>query len=168
MKLLHKLYTLCGLLSGLFLMLICLLVISQVVARQLGGMVPSADEFAAYAMAASGFLALPYALQRGAHIRVELMYRLLSTRGRFVAEVLSNLVGLGISIYLAWYCALFVIESYEFKEVSTGLLPIPMWIPQLPMLLGTSVLAVAMAERLFVVCRGQRFESPDAGTALSE
>lgn len=168
MKLLHKLYTLCGLLSGLFLVLICLLVIAQIVARQVGGMVPSADEFAAYAMAASGFLALPYALQRGAHIRVELLYRLLTARGRFFAEVLSNLVGLGISVYLAWYCSLFVIESYQFKEVSTGLLSIPMWIPQLPMLLGTSVLVVAMTERLVVVCRGQRFESQDAGTAMSE
>ena len=43
MKLLHKLYTLCGLLSGLFLVLICLLVIAQILARQFGGMVPSAS-----------------------------------------------------------------------------------------------------------------------------
>jgi TRAP-type C4-dicarboxylate transport system permease small subunit len=168
MKLLHKLYTLCGLLSGLFLVLICLLVIAQIVARQVGSMVPSADEFAAYAMAASGFLALPYALQRGAHIRVELLYRLLTPRGRYFAEVLSNVVGLGISAYLAWYCSLFVIESYQFNEVSTGLLPIPMWIPQLPMLLGTLVLVVAMTERLIVVWRKQRFENPDACGAMSE
>ena len=165
---LHKLYTLSGWLSGVFLVLICLLVVAQIVARQFGGMVPSADEFAAYAMAASGFLALPYALQRGAHIRVELLYRLLPVRGRFFADVLSTSIGLAIAAYLAWYCALFVIESYQFNEVSSGLLPIPMWLPQLPMLLGTLVLVIAMAERLLLVCQGRRFEVVDGGVTLSE
>lgn len=165
---LHKLYTLSGWLSGVFLVLICLLVVAQIVARQLGTMVPSADEFAAYAMAASGFLALPYALQRGAHIRVELLYRLLPSRARRAADVLSTLVGLLIALYLAWYCALFVLESYEFNEVSSGLLPIPMWLPQLPMVFGTLVLAVAMAERLWLACRGERFEVADASGVMSE
>lgn len=165
---LHKLYTLSGWLSGVFLVLICLLVVAQILARQLGTMVPAADEFAAYAMAASGFLALPYALQRGAHIRVELMLRLLPQGARRAADVLATLVGLGIAAYLAWYCALFVMESYEFKEVSSGLLPIPMWLPQLPMLLGTLILAIAMAERLVLVCLGRRFEVADAGGVMSE
>jgi len=165
---LHKLYTLSGWLSGVFLVLICLLVVAQIVARQLGTMVPAADEFAAYAMAASGFLALPYALQRGAHIRVVLMLRLLPPGGRRAADVLATLIGLGIAAYLAWYCTLFVLESYEFKEVSSGLLPIPMWLPQLPMLLGTLILVVAMAERLVLTCLGRRFESAEADTAMSE
>ncbi len=63
---------------------------------------------------------------------------------------------------------MFVLESYEFKEVSSGLLPIPMWLPQLPMLLGTLILVVAMAERLVLVCQGKRFEAVEAGTAMSE
>ncbi|MNG21071.1 Tripartite ATP-independent periplasmic transporter, DctQ component [compost metagenome] len=107
-------------------------------------------------------------MQRGAHIRVELLYRLLPARGRFFADVLSTLIGLSIATYLAWYCALFVIESYEFHEVSSGLLPIPMWIPQLSMLLGTLILVVAMLERLVLVCMGQRFEAADASSAMSE
>ncbi|KFX70310.1 TRAP dicarboxylate transporter subunit DctQ [Pseudomonas taeanensis MS-3] len=165
---LHKLYTLSGWLSGVFLVLICLLVVAQIVSRQLGTMVPSADEFAAYAMAASGFLALPYALQRGAHVRVELLWRLLPARGRFFADLLSTFIGLAIAAYLAWYCTLFVIESYEFNEVSSGLLPIPMWLPQLPMLLGTLILVIAMAERLVLVCLGRRFEVADVSAAMSE
>jgi TRAP-type C4-dicarboxylate transport system permease small subunit len=165
---LHKLYTLSGWLSGVFLVLICLLVVAQIVARQLGTMVPSADEFAAYAMAASGFLGLPYALQRGAHVRVEMLCKLLPARGRFFADVLSTFIGLSIAAYLAWYCSLFVIESYEFNEVSSGLLPIPMWLPQLSMLLGTLILVIAMAERLVLVCLGRRFEVADVSAALSE
>ncbi|MGE8502133.1 TRAP-type C4-dicarboxylate transport system permease small subunit [Ectopseudomonas oleovorans] len=163
MSWLRKLYTLSGLLAGLFLILICVLIVAQILARQFGTMIPSTDEFAAYCMAASGFLALPYALMRGAHIRVELLFRILPQRSLFAVEVLGNVVGLLIAAYLAWYCALFVLESYEFKEVSSGLLPIPMWIPQIPMVLGTVILVIAMAERLVLVCRGQRFEDQTPG-----
>jgi len=163
MSWLRKLYTLSGLLAGLFLILICVLIVAQILARQFGTMIPSTDEFAAYCMAASGFLALPYALMRGAHIRVELLFRILPQRSLFAVEVLGNVVGLLIAVYLAWYCALFVLESYEFKEVSSGLLPIPMWIPQIPMVLGTVILVIAMAERLVLVCRGQRFEDQTPG-----
>lgn len=163
MSWLRKLYTLSGLLAGLFLILICVLIVAQILARQFGTMIPSTDEFAAYCMAASGFLALPYALMRGAHIRVELLFRILPQRSLFAVEVLGNVVGLLIAAYLAWYCALFVLESYEFKEVSSGLLPIPMWIPQMPMVLGTVILVIAMAERLVLVCRGQRFEDQTPG-----
>lgn len=163
MSWLRKLYTLSGLLAGLFLILICVLIVAQILARQFGTMIPSTDEFAAYCMAASGFLALPYALMRGAHIRVELLFRILPQRSLFAVEVLGNVVGLLIAAYLAWYCALFVLESYEFKEVSSGLLPIPMWIPQIPMVLGTVILVIAMVERLVLVCRGQRFEDQTPG-----
>ncbi|HWV08990.1 TRAP transporter small permease [Pseudomonas sp. GD03944] len=163
MSWLRKLYTLSGLLAGVFLILICVLIVAQILARQFGTMIPSTDEFAAYCMAASGFLALPYALMRGAHIRVELLFRVLPRRSLFAVEVLSNVVGLVIAAYLAWYCALFVLESYEFKEVSSGLLPIPMWIPQLPMVLGTAILVIAMTERLVLVCKGRRFEDDTPG-----
>lgn len=163
MSWLRKLYTMSGLLAGLFLILICVLIVAQILARQFGTMIPSTDEFAAYCMAASGFLALPYALMRGAHIRVELLFRILPQRSLFAVEVLGNVVGLLIAAYLAWYCALFVLESYAFKEVSSGLLPIPMWVPQIPMVLGTVILVIAMAERLVLVCRGQRFEDQTPG-----
>lgn len=163
MSWLRKLYTLSGMLAGVFLILICVLIVAQIVARQFGTMIPSTDEFAAYSMAASGFLALPYALMRGAHIRVELLFRVLPRRCLFAVEVLGNIVGLVIAAYLAWYCALFVFESYEFKEVSSGLLAIPMWMPQVPMVLGTSILVIAMTERLVLVCMGRQFEEATPG-----
>lgn len=163
MSWLRKLYTLSGLLAGVFLIIICVLIVAQILARQFGTMIPSTDEFAAYCMAASGFLALPYALMRGAHIRVELLFRVLPRRSLFAFEVLGNVVGLVIAAYLAWYCSLFVLESYEFGEVSSGLLPIPMWMPQLPMVVGTVILVIAMTERLVLVCRGRRFEDQAPG-----
>jgi hypothetical protein len=43
-----------------------------------------------------------------------------------------------------------------------------MWLPQLPMLLGTLILVIAMAERLVLVCLGRRFEVAGVSAALSE
>jgi len=51
-----------------------------------------------------------------------------------------------------------VLESYRFNEVSQGLIPVPMWIVQVPMVLGSVLLAVAFAERLVRVLRHETFE----------
>ena len=164
---LRRLYECCGLLSGLFLVAICVIICVQIIARLLGTLIPASDEFAAYAMAASGFLGLPFALHRGAHIRVGMLFKALPAKGCHAMEVLSTLVGLLVAAYLAWHCTLFVFETYSFNEVSTGMLPIPLWIPQSSMVVGTVVLVVAMTERLVTVMRGRPFETV-SDTAMSE
>ena len=155
---LHRLYQASGVLSAASLVAICVLILAQVIARNLGTTVRDADEFAAWAMAASGFLGLPYALHHGAHIRVGVAMRFLPAGARRPVEVLATAIALGLSTYLAWWVTTFVIESWRFNEVSQGLVPVPMWIPQSPMALGSVLLAVGFAERLVCVLRGRRFE----------
>lgn len=162
MPILHRLYRVSGLLSAGALVLICALIIAQVVARNLGGTVRDAEEFAAWAMAAAGFLGLPYALHCGSHIRVGVTMRFLPPALRQPTEVLASVIGLALAAYLAWYCALFVVDSWRFNEVSQGLVPVPLWLPQLPMALGTTLLVVAFAERLVCVLRGRPFETGEA------
>ncbi len=158
MPLLHRLYRASGFLSAAALVLICVLVMAQVIARNLGGTVRDAEEFAAWAMAAAGFLGLPYALHCGAHIRVEVTLRLLPKAWHHPMELLASAVGVALSAFLAWYCTMFVFESWRFNEVSQGLVPVPLWLPQLPMALGSVLLAVAFIERLVCVWRRRVFE----------
>lgn len=158
MPLLHRLYRASGFLSAAALVLICVLVMAQVIARNLGGTVRDAEEFAAWAMAAAGFLGLPYALHCGAHIRVEVTLRLLPKAWHHPMELLASAVGVALSAFLAWYCTVFVFESWRFNEVSQGLVPVPLWLPQLPMALGSVLLAVAFIERLVCVWRRRVFE----------
>lgn len=157
--LLHRLYFASGLLSAASLVLICVLILLQIVARSFGTMVPDADEFAAWAMAASGFFGLPYALHAGSHIRIGVVLRLLPRRLEHLTEIVASVLGLAIAVYLAWYCTAFVLESWRFGDVSSGLRAIPIWIPQLPMVFGSILLAIAFAERLVRVSRGERFET---------
>jgi TRAP-type C4-dicarboxylate transport system permease small subunit len=163
MPLLHRLYQASGLLSALSLVLICVLILAQVVARNLGTTVRDAEEFAAWAMASAGFFGLPYALHHGAHIRVAVIKRFVPTALHHTMEVAASVVGLALAAYLAWFCSAFVLESWRFNEVSQGLVPVPMWLPQLPMVLGSTLLVVAFAERLVCVLRRRRFELGDSG-----
>jgi TRAP-type C4-dicarboxylate transport system permease small subunit len=161
MRGLHWLYRASGLLSALSLVLICGLILAQVISRNMGTTLRDADEFAAWAMAAAGFFGLPYALHMGAHIRVQVGTRFLPPRAQHAVEVIASLLGLAIAAYLAWFCSAFVLESYQFKEVSQGLVPVPLWLPQLPMALGSLLLVLAFTERLVCVLRGQTFELSD-------
>ena len=167
MRFLHRLYLVSGLLSAASLVLICGMILAQVVARNFGSTVRDAEEFAAWAMAAAGFFGLPYALHCGAHIRVQVFTRFLSPAAQHALEVVASVIGLALALYFAWYCTAFVLESYQFKEVSQGLVPVPLWLPQLPMALGSLLLAVAFAERLVCVLQRRRFELSD-GSEMSE
>lgn len=158
MKGLHRLYLASGLLSGASLVLICAMIIAQVVARNLGSTVRDAEEFAAWAMAAAGFFGLPYALHCGSHIRVSAVARFVPASLHHAMEVLASVIGVLLAAYLAWFCTAFVLESFRFNEVSQGLVPVPLWLPQLPMALGSLLLAVAFGERLVRVLRHERFE----------
>ena len=168
MRALHGLYRASGLLSAVCLVLICSLIVAQIVARNLGSTVPDAEEFAAWAMAGSGFLGLPYALHCGSHIRVSVVTRILPQRAHHAAELLASGIGLALSAYFAWYCTLFVLESFRFNEVSQGLVAVPLWLPQLPMAIGTVLLAVAFAERLVRVLRHEPFETGEGGAEQTE
>jgi TRAP-type C4-dicarboxylate transport system permease small subunit len=167
MPFLHRLYRLSGLLSAAALVLICVLIMAQVIARNLGSTVRDAEEFASWAMAAAGFLGLPYALHCGSHIRVQVIMRYIPRSLHHPLEVLVSVIGVLLAAYLAWYCTAFVVESYQFNEVSQGLIAVPLWMPQLPMALGTILLLVAFGERLVRVLRHENFEIGE-GEARSE
>jgi TRAP-type C4-dicarboxylate transport system permease small subunit len=167
MKFLHWLYRASGMLSAASLVLICALIMAQIIARSLGSTVRDAEEFAAWAMAAAGFFGLPYALHCGAHIRVQVVMRFVPEFMHHAMEVLATAIGLALSVYLAWYCGAYVLESYQFNELSQGLIAVPLWIPQFPMVFGSTLLAVAFVERMVCVLRRQRFEADD-GEVRSE
>ncbi|MEG2629310.1 MAG: TRAP transporter small permease, partial [Comamonas sp.] len=94
---------------------------------------PAADDFAAWSMAATVFLSLPYTLRQGAHIRVTLALQVLPPRAKQLCEVLSTVAALVLVGWAAKHCTLFVHESFVGNELSQGMVILPMWVPQLSM-----------------------------------
>lgn len=154
-KLLDRLYLAGGVLAACFLAAIAALILVQIVARYIGVLVPGALELAGYAMAASSFLALAYALRAGGHIRVMLALQYLPGRARRGFDAWSLAVGALLSGFFTVFVGQMVRESYRFDDRTPGLLDIPLWIVQAPMLAGLALLTVALLDELLQVARGR-------------
>ena len=153
-RLLNGIYLGSGILAGVFLILIALLSLAQIVGRLLGYAAYSFDEFAGFCMAASSFLGLTYTFRYNEHIRVSLLLDHIHGAGRRRLEIAC----LGVTLFLIAFFAGFAIEmtwfSFRFGDVSQGLVPVKLWIPQSGMAAGLVVLAIALLDDLIVVLRG--------------
>jgi len=152
---LNWLYTGCGVASGFFLVMIGAAIALQIAARHLGKQVPSADDIAGLSMAASLFLGLAPTLRAGRHIRVNLLLSKLPVRLRKRFEVFVCLMGSVFFGYFSFYATQMTIESYQIGERTAGLLPIPLWLPQIGMSLGLIVMTLALLDDLVLAVGGR-------------
>src|SRR5699024_88091 len=150
-QLLNSLYCASGVLAAMLMVTIASVVLAQIMGRFLGFLVPSAGEIAGYSVAASAFLALAPTLQHGNHIRVTLLLEQLPRRLQRWVELWCLAVAFGLSVYYIYCLAQLVSGSFQYGDVSPGLLAIPLWIPQLAMVVGTGIFALALLDNLVTV-----------------
>ena len=48
-----------------------------------------------------------------------------------------------------------MLESHEFGDKSSGMVSVPLWIPQIPVALGLAILSIALADELVALLRGR-------------
>ena len=145
---LDRLYLTSGITASLFLILILLLIISQMVARWTGAVLTGAPDYTGYCMAASSFLALPYALNKGAHIRVSLLLNVLGKRARLWLEIWCFGIASYLSVFFAYHAIKATRASLKWNDISQGQDASPLWIPQIAMCVGTVILAIAFIDHL--------------------
>ena len=168
---LDRLFEATGWLAGLFMVATLLSVLSSILGRLMPVFeIHGADAYAGYCMAASAFLALATTLRRGEHIRVTLIINRLSPSAYRWLDVFCHLVALLVSCTLAWYSIRLVMQSMQFNDISTGLDATPLWIPQIGMAVGTTVLALAFIVELVDLLTGRkvREEAADGELARTE
>ena len=166
-RLLDGLYLLAGWLAGLFLIAILLLMMGLSLGREVGVNIPAGDDFASWCMAAMAFLGLAHTFKHGDMIRVGLLIDRLKGRTRWFFEMFSLLIGTGFVGYFAWYAAVMTWQSWQFSDTSTGVVAVPLWIPQLGFSGGLAILLVAFADELVHVAAGgmPRYEKPPPQSA---
>jgi len=125
---------------------VLLLTMAQIVTRYAHITATGLSDYAGYFMAASAFLAFAHALNRGSHVRIELILGI-AGRHRYVLELVSMGLGALIASWFAYYACKMVYWSYRFGDLSTGLDATPLWIPQLTMAFGAVLFAVAIADQ---------------------
>ena len=144
-----------GVAAAACLLAILLVIVAQMVTRWLNISVPGLSEYAGYLMASASFLAFAHALNRGAHIRVNLFLTALGKR-RFWGELWCMVIGVAASTYLAWYAVRLVYWSRKLGDLSQGQDATPMWIVQTPMAFGAILLAICFADNLVTLILTRR------------
>ncbi len=159
-----RVYLYCGYLAAFFLVCIFLTTMLQVTSRLSGINIRGLTDYAGYFMAASAFLAFPHTFNKGAHIRIELFMSMMG-RYRVVAEWFSFLASSAIALWLSYFAWSMVYWSSALNDISQGLDATPIWIPQLSMAIGLSILAFSVVDhslRLIISGDHRLPASPDA------
>ena len=156
---LNSLYRFFGFAAAICMILIALLVCLSIGSRIASVYIPGLTEYSGYTMAAASFLALAYTFHEGGHIRVEIMISRLAPKSRRIAELWCLGVATCTSIFLAYYMARLAYFSRKFEERSEGADAILLWKPQLMVVLGAILLAIAVVHSLVRCFIDKNFET---------
>lgn len=161
------LYRASGWAAAIFIVAICALVIVQVACNiidrvaslatgeAIGLAVPSYSDFTGFFLAASSFLALAHTFRSGSHIRVNLLLQHMPENAKHAAEIACILFATAVTLYFTWYTKNLVVESFTYNDLSAGMVAVPIWIPQMPMLAGLIILSIALLDELQSLLRGR-------------
>lgn len=164
---LDKLYAAALWLSAACLVAIALLIGAQLFGRLIdeslkligiepfGIVILSLAEFSGSLLAAASFLALAGTLKAGAHIRITMLLQALPPRGRYALELWAFGASTLLSAYIAWQLTHFAFVSFQFDEVSPGVVRFPLVVPQAAMALGAIILTIALIDEFVLVLRGR-------------
>ena len=153
---LDRLYNAAGVLAALFMVGTLVMVLLGIAGRLLNFHVPGTDSYAGYCMAAAGFLALAYTLQKGEHIRVTLLVEHLGKQAGRALELWSLGVATLLSGAFAYYSIRLAFQSWDFNDISTGNDATPLWLPQLSMAFGVTILFIAFVDDFVRELQGKR------------
>lgn len=155
-RFLDRLYLAAAVLAAACLASVAAVMLLQAGMREIGLLFRGADDIASWLCAASAFLALGYTFREGELIRVSLLLDKLPRAARRPAETACLAGALLVVGYATWAVTGFVYESWQLGEVAQGLLQIPIWIPQMSLVLGLAVFLVAVADELVAHLRGRK------------
>lgn len=176
--LLEWIYRASGVAAAIFLLAIAVTVLIQVgfnaldrlaeivTGEAVGLVLPSYAEFTGYFLATATFLAAANALKAGTHIRVNLIIKRLGPKARHVTEVWCAGAGAVFTAYFTYWAGNLTIESWQFSDVSPGIIPVPIWIPQLSMVIGLLVLTIALIDECITIARGGQPSGLDEGDVV--
>jgi len=155
-RFLDRLYYASGAFAALCVAAIFVLMLAQSFGREAGILIRGAEDIVAWLCAASAFFALGHTFRHGELVRVGLWLDMLGARGRWIAELFSLASTALFVAYMLWAIARFIFNSWLFKEVAQGLIPLPIWIPQLSFLLGVLIFFIGVLDELLLVLKKQK------------
>lgn len=153
-KCLDTVYAAAAWAGALCVLAICALMMAQALFRLNGTLVAGADDLTAWLCAGAAFLPLAATLKRGELVRMGIFIEIFSDKsGRWLELVVLTMCSL-FAVYMTYWLGNFTYESWLFGDRGQGLLPLPLWIPQSPVAIGSLVLSIALIDEWVRVARG--------------
>lgn len=151
---LRRVYEYCGYAAAIFVFLIFVTMIASTAARAAGVAAAGVDDVVSWMTAAAAFLAMAHTFRHGDFVRMTLVIEATTPRVRRALELTAIGFGLVGTGYAAYWVVRSVIDSWRYQEMTTGLLVVPLWIPQIAFALGAVLLFLALLDELVAVIRG--------------
>jgi TRAP-type C4-dicarboxylate transport system permease small subunit len=155
-RLLDALYLGAGYLAGVFLIAIFLMMMALSLGREFGINVKSGDDIASWCMAALAFLGLAHTFKSGEMIRVGLLTDRLTGRAKWLTELFALTLAALFIGFFAWHAVDLTVTSWRINDMSTGVVVVPLWIPQFGYRAGLVFLFIAIVDELVRVVGGDR------------
>jgi TRAP-type C4-dicarboxylate transport system permease small subunit len=155
-RFLDRLYLAAAYAAACCVLLIMILMVAQSILRELHVRTGAVNDVVAWLCAAAAFFAMAHSFKHGDFVRVTLLLENISVRAQKRFELAALSIAAVAVAYLAFWANRFTYESWVFNDIAQGMLPLPMWIPQLSFALGSILLLVAVLDELVIVLRGNR------------
>lgn len=107
------------------------------------------EEFSGYMVLTILALGVPYAREKNALLTVEFIIDRLSPAVRKKVDFVYGLVSLGFCILLDWYVIELLVKSIERDIHAPTVVRTPLWMPQLLLPIGITLLCLVTARKLF-------------------
>lgn len=119
-----------ALLVGLVLTGSVILIIAEILLREVGISLGGAEEISGYVMAGVASWGLSFALTELAHVRIDLIRLRLKRRGKAFLDLLAIVALAGVATIVAIQCWPVLSKTLERGSAANTPLETPLWIPQ--------------------------------------
>ena len=148
---LRNLYRLSGYVAAVFLILVATFILIGIASRIFGFYIRGLAEYSGYCMAASSFLALAYTFGEKGHIRITLFLEKSKKSIRRLLELWCLFVATFFSGFLSFYFIKMLLISIKFQERSEGADEILIWIPQVSVALGSTIIFICVIHNFILL-----------------
>ena len=126
-----------------------ILMLAEIVLRSVfNSTTEHSDELVGYLLVGVSFLSLALCQSRGAFHRVEMVQMRLGPHGQALSALVFNVLSFLYIAITDWYFLQFVMSSYRREAMASTVLATPLWIPETVMVVGATMLLLALAQSI--------------------
>lgn len=124
-------------LSGIFLISLVILVMTEIIGRHFfDTSTMIADEYSGYIYLSAIFLGLAYTFEQNAHIRINILSEKISKKANRKIDIIAGMISILVLAFILYRTLLFTYDSYDMDMLSEAVSETPLYLTQIVMPVG--------------------------------